>query len=113
MDVHIITRFFRDCSGASAAEYALLLAIFGAGLGFAVYQLGIEQSAAIVRTADNILVATSGSLSGSPVAGAGAGGEPAMAAAARSSSPHGGGGNPSSNGKGGKAKASKASHSRN
>ena len=109
----IITRFFRDCSGASAAEYALLLAIFGAGLGFAVYQIGIEQTAAIVRTADNILASTSGSLGGSPIAAVGEGGEAAKAAA-RGNGAHGsGGGNPSGNGKGGKAKGGKASHSRN
>jgi pilus assembly protein Flp/PilA len=113
--VPIIARFFRDSSGASAAEYALLLAIFGAGLGFAVYQIGIEQSAAIVRTADNILAVTSGSLSGSPVAvaGQGDGGQPAKAAARGNSAQGNGGGNPSGNGKGGKAKGGKASHSRN
>ncbi|WP_156787367.1 Flp family type IVb pilin [Erythrobacter sp. SD-21] len=33
----MLTNFLRDESGASAAEYALILAIVGAGLAFAVF----------------------------------------------------------------------------
>ena len=32
--------FLRDESGASAAEYALILAVVGAGIAFAAYSLG-------------------------------------------------------------------------
>ncbi|WP_227340081.1 Flp family type IVb pilin [Sphingopyxis sp. P8] len=32
--------FIRDDSGASAAEYALILAIVGTGIAFAAYNLG-------------------------------------------------------------------------
>ena len=35
-----IVRFFRDESGASAAEYALILAIVGAAIAFAAITLG-------------------------------------------------------------------------
>ena len=35
-----IINFLNDESGASAAEYALLLAIIGAGVGVAVFALG-------------------------------------------------------------------------
>ena len=35
-----IISFLNDESGASAAEYALLLAIIGAGVGVAVFALG-------------------------------------------------------------------------
>jgi pilus assembly protein Flp/PilA len=35
-----IVSFLKDESGASAAEYALLLAIIGAGVGVAVFALG-------------------------------------------------------------------------
>jgi pilus assembly protein Flp/PilA len=35
-----IVSFLKDESGASAAEYALILAIIGAGVGVAVFSLG-------------------------------------------------------------------------
>lgn len=35
-----IVSFLKDESGASAAEYALILAIIGAGVGVAVFALG-------------------------------------------------------------------------
>ena len=35
-----IISFLKDESGASAAEYALILAIIGAGVGVAVFTLG-------------------------------------------------------------------------
>ena len=39
--------FFRDDSGAAAAEYALILAIVGAGIAGAAYYLGQQVSTAI------------------------------------------------------------------
>ena len=35
-----VKTFLRDESGASAAEYALILAVVGAGIAFAAFQLG-------------------------------------------------------------------------
>ena len=35
-----INRLVRDCRGASAAEYALILAIVGTGIALASYGLG-------------------------------------------------------------------------
>jgi len=50
--------FLKDESGASAAEYALILAIIGAGVGVAVFSLGTAITGK-VKTATNCLKATS------------------------------------------------------
>ena len=42
-----IVSFLKDESGASAAEYALILAIIGAGVGVAVFSLGSAINARI------------------------------------------------------------------
>lgn len=42
-----VKTFLRDESGASAAEYALILAIVGAGIAFASFQLGDAISGAM------------------------------------------------------------------
>ena len=42
-----VKTFLRDESGASAAEYALILAIVGAAIGVAAYSLGQEVKIAI------------------------------------------------------------------
>ena len=39
-EMNIFTKLLRDQSGASAAEYALILAIVGAGIALASYNLG-------------------------------------------------------------------------
>ena len=44
---NIIKSFIRDESGAAAAEYALILAIVGAGIALAVTNLGTAISTAI------------------------------------------------------------------
>ncbi len=44
---NIIKSFIRDESGAAAAEYALILAIVGAGIALAVTNLGKAISTAI------------------------------------------------------------------
>ena len=50
--------FFNEC-GASAAEYALLLAIIGVGLGIAMLSLGATVNNAMTR-AGNCVGSTSG-----------------------------------------------------
>jgi pilus assembly protein Flp/PilA len=52
-----IINFLNDESGASAAEYALLLAIIGAGVGVAVFALG-GAIATRVQTATNCIGAS-------------------------------------------------------
>lgn len=44
---HVILSFIRDESGAAAAEYALILAIVGAGIALAAGNLGKAISTAI------------------------------------------------------------------
>ena len=45
--INLIKSFVRDESGASAAEYALILAIVGAGIAVAAGALGTAVSTAI------------------------------------------------------------------
>ena len=45
--LNIIRSFIREESGAAAAEYALILAIVGAGIAVAALALGTAISAAI------------------------------------------------------------------
>ena len=44
----------KDQSGASAAEYALILAIIGAGIAVAAYTLGTSISSAMSKSASCI-----------------------------------------------------------
>jgi pilus assembly protein Flp/PilA len=46
-----VTSFLRDDSGASAAEYALILAIIGSGIALAAIALGTAISGAIDEAA--------------------------------------------------------------
>lgn len=46
--------FVRDETGAAAAEYALILAIVGAGIAGAAFYLGGKISTAMKETGDNI-----------------------------------------------------------
>ena len=56
--VRIMTKFFndfvRDGSGAAAAEYALILAIVGAGIAGAALYLGGKISTAMKDTGDKV-----------------------------------------------------------
>lgn len=52
--IHSIKSFLRDESGASAAEYALILAIVGAGIALAVTTLGSSIAGAINSAATTI-----------------------------------------------------------
>jgi pilus assembly protein Flp/PilA len=45
--VKFVTSFLRDESGASAAEYALILAIIGSGIAVAAFALGSNISTAL------------------------------------------------------------------
>lgn len=56
--------FLRDESGASAAEYALILAIVGAGIGGAAYLLGQNVDTAVSGAASKVADCTAG-ISGS------------------------------------------------
>jgi pilus assembly protein Flp/PilA len=59
-----MTKFFRsfvrDESGAAAAEYALILAIVGAGIAGAAFYLGDKINDSLRGTADEITGCTSG-----------------------------------------------------
>ena len=46
--------FLRDESGASAAEYALIIAIVGVGIGAAALALGNNVTAAVGNAADDV-----------------------------------------------------------
>lgn len=56
--IKFVTRFSRDESGASAAEYALILAIVGAGIAAAALALGTSVSSALNRAASRINATT-------------------------------------------------------
>jgi len=59
-----MTKFFRDFmrdeTGAAAAEYALILAIVGAGIAGAAFYLGRSISTSITGTANEITGCTTG-----------------------------------------------------
>ena len=59
---YTMTKFFRDFvrdeSGAAAAEYALILAIVGAGIAGAAFYLGGKISASLKATGDEIETCT-------------------------------------------------------
>ncbi|MFL6733284.1 MAG: Flp family type IVb pilin [Sphingomicrobium sp.] len=56
----IFVKMLRDESGASAAEYALILAIVGAGIAVAAYTLGQNITNAMNR-AGNCIASANGS----------------------------------------------------
>jgi pilus assembly protein Flp/PilA len=57
-------KMLKDDSGASAAEYALILAIVGAGIALAAYTLGQNISAAMGSVGTKISTCLSGTPSG-------------------------------------------------
>ena len=66
---YIVTNFInmiRDESGASAAEYALILAIVGAGIALAAYTLGKNISNAMGAVGTKIGSCTASTPSSSP-----------------------------------------------
>lgn len=52
--------FMRDESGAAAAEYALILAIVGAGIAGAAFYLGDKINSSIRATANELTNCTNG-----------------------------------------------------
>ena len=56
---NFIASFIRDESGAAAAEYALILAIVGAGIAVAAYALGTAISTSIADAASCITTGVS------------------------------------------------------
>lgn len=62
-----MTKFFHDfiCdeSGAAAAEYALILAIVGAGIATAAFYLGTQVSRAMQGAGDKVCAAPTGGTS--------------------------------------------------
>ncbi len=52
--VKFVSSFLRDESGASAAEYALILAIIGSGIAVAAFTLGGNISTAMTDAGDCI-----------------------------------------------------------
>lgn len=52
--INFLKSFVRDESGASAAEYALILAIVGVGVGAAALALGGNVRAAIGKASDEV-----------------------------------------------------------
>ena len=54
MTMTFVKTFLRDESGASAAEYALILAIVGAGIAVAAFSLGESVTTAIGNAASAV-----------------------------------------------------------
>lgn len=52
--MNFIRNFMRDESGASAAEYALIIAIVGVGIGAAALALGQNVTAAVNKASDEV-----------------------------------------------------------
>ncbi len=55
---NFVKAFIADQSGAAAAEYALILAIVGAGIAGAAYFLGTSISNAMNNTANKVTTCT-------------------------------------------------------
>ncbi|QZD90583.1 Flp family type IVb pilin [Qipengyuania aurantiaca] len=56
--------FLRDESGASAAEYALILAVVGAGIAFAAYALGQAVDGSIKAATSQVTKCSPGAAAG-------------------------------------------------
>ena len=52
--INFLKTFVRDESGASAAEYALIIAIVGVGIGAAALALGANVQAAIGEASNDV-----------------------------------------------------------
>lgn len=61
---NFIRNFVRDENGAAAAEYALILAIVGAGIAGAAYGLGTAIKGALGSTANTITTCTANAATG-------------------------------------------------
>ncbi|MCZ8325384.1 MAG: Flp family type IVb pilin [Sphingomonadaceae bacterium] len=63
-----LKQFFKNESGASAAEYALILAIVGVALGAAALALSVQIQNSMTRAADQIEACNAGDASCAPAA---------------------------------------------
>lgn len=61
---NFVTSFLRDDSGASAAEYALILAIIGSAIAVAAIGLGGEVQEALVRAESELNTANAEAATG-------------------------------------------------
>lgn len=61
---NFIRNFMRDENGAAAAEYALILAIVGAGIAGAAYGLGGAIKNAMISTGNTITTCTANASTG-------------------------------------------------
>ncbi len=61
MTMTFVKTFLRDESGASAAEYALILAVVGAGIAFAAFALGEAVSTSIGAATSQVEQCSAGS----------------------------------------------------
>lgn len=66
--INFLKTFVRDESGASAAEYALILAIVGVAIGAAALTLGGNVRAAIAGAAEDVHNCNTASYAASSVA---------------------------------------------
>lgn len=62
--MHMIKNFLRDESGASAAEYALILAVVGAGIAAAAYWLGEAIEVSIDDAETEVQTCSAGDVTG-------------------------------------------------
>lgn len=69
----MLQRIFRDTRGVSSAEYALILAILGAGVAGAAYSLGGTEAEAINRGAAIVAADPAAAADGSSGAGSSVG----------------------------------------
>ena len=60
-EMTFVKTFIRDESGASAAEYALILAVVGAGIAFAAFALGEAVSSSINSATEQVKKCSAGS----------------------------------------------------
>ncbi len=60
----MIKTFLRDESGASAAEYALILAVVGAGIAAAAYWLGQAIETSVDKAEEEVATCSAGNSSG-------------------------------------------------
>ncbi len=60
------TSFLRDESGASAAEYALIIAIVGVGVGAAALALGANVQTAIGNASNEVYDCNNASVASAP-----------------------------------------------
>lgn len=62
--MNFVKTFLRDESGASAAEYALILAVVGAGIAIAAYNLGEAVETAIGAAETQVQQCSAGTTTG-------------------------------------------------